>query len=123
MNDPQPVTDSATSASVQAEVDRQCDRFETQWAAGMLPRIEDFLAGQDELIRQLLIRELLVTDWRLRVGQREQPGVTEYQARFPQYHDLIAATWKRFRVVETSTVWLDWHDDSRLTKLLGQMNL
>lgn len=107
MNDPQPVTDSATSGSVLAEVDRQCDRFETQWSTGERPLIEDFLAGQDELTQQLLIRELLVAEWRLRVGLGEQPGPSEYHERFPQHQDLIASTWKRFRVVETSTVALE----------------
>lgn len=102
MNHHELSTSSIASGSLLAAVDTRCDRFENSWSSGDRPRIEDFLVGLEPLSEQLVVKELLIAEWRFRVGQSESPNIVEYQDRFPQHSELVASTWKRFRVVETS---------------------
>lgn len=118
MNEQQPGTDLEASGSVLARIDCQCDRFESLWSSGDRPRIEDFLLAQGDLTKRLLMRELLCAEWRMRVRNGEHPELGEYQVRFPQDRTLVASTWKRFRVVETSRDSIE-----TIGKRIGQFDL
>jgi serine/threonine protein kinase/formylglycine-generating enzyme required for sulfatase activity len=68
-----------------------CERFEAAWKAGARPRIEDYLAPVPPARAAELLRALLAVEVSLRLRDGEQPAAPEYQARFPQYGEPIAA--------------------------------
>ncbi len=82
------------SATLLESVDGIADRHETAWRLGQRPRVEDYLGGQPEPGRSVLIHELLIAEivWRLRLG--EKPIRTEYQRRFKDHACLINAAFE-----------------------------
>jgi len=68
-----------------------CDRFEDQWLAGAVPRLEEFLPLVDEAVRPALLRELLELELLYRRRRGEHATVEEYRQRLPEYADLIGA--------------------------------
>ncbi len=72
-------------------IDEIADRFEREWAAdGQRPRIEDRLdeAGPR---RARLLEELIRVERELRIAAGEAPALDEYQRRFPDDRDAVAA--------------------------------
>jgi serine/threonine-protein kinase len=68
-----------------------CDRFEAAWRAGRRPRIEDELAGVTESERPAWLQGLLVLELELRGPRGGQAMLQEYQTRFPDYAEVVAA--------------------------------
>jgi serine/threonine-protein kinase len=64
-------------------IDRICDRFETAWAAGRRPRIEDYLGAVAVPYRPALVRDLLVEELHIRRRRGERPEPAEYHIRLP----------------------------------------
>ena len=67
------------------DVDAICDSFEEAWLAGREPRIEEFLSRGDGLDAQLLLRELLISEWDLRLRHAQTTEPAPYLDRFPAY--------------------------------------
>jgi WD40 repeat protein len=78
---PNPGSGHSSEPSHSAEV---CRRFDTAWADGCSPRIEDFLPQDDSEDFAQLLTGLIRLDigWRLRRGL--VPGLDDYYPRFPQ---------------------------------------
>jgi hypothetical protein len=76
-------------------IDQLCDEFEAEWKAGRRPAIETYLARGVPAGRAPLLRELLALEMecRLRKGERLTPG--EYQLRFAQEADAVAAAFAK----------------------------
>jgi serine/threonine protein kinase len=70
--------------------DELCDAFEKAWRHGASPRMEAFLDGVPPVERPALFDELL----KLELTLRGPATPDEYQARFPQFREIIAS---RFR--------------------------
>ena len=66
-----------------------CDRFESEWAAGRRPRLEDSLAEVEPADRPALLRELLVLELHYRDRLGEQPTAAEFYERLPDCSDVI----------------------------------
>jgi serine/threonine-protein kinase len=77
-------------------IDNAADRFEQEWTSGpQKPLIEDFLAdarakGQQDN-RTHLLEELVRVECELRRAAGEEPKAGEYQARFPNDREAVAA--------------------------------
>ncbi len=80
-----------TSSWILPENDGQpfCAQFEAAWKAGLKPQIERFLEGVAESDRSKVVTELLALELELRRAAGDNPVADEYQARFPQYPDVI----------------------------------
>jgi WD40 repeat protein len=63
-------------------VDETCNRFEAAWRAGGRPCPADFLAGSDDDLSLILLRELILLDIHYRRQAGEQPRAEDYQTRF-----------------------------------------
>jgi serine/threonine-protein kinase len=77
-------------------IDKAADRFEREWTSGpQKPLIEDFLmelqADSQDGRRAQLLEELVRVECELRRAGGEKPIVEEYQARFPDDRDPVAA--------------------------------
>ena len=72
-------------------------RFEVAWKEGRAPVIEDYLTGFIEPERERLFYELLLCELDRRLGLGEQPELSEYHARFPEYPTPIAAAFRKFQ--------------------------
>ena len=88
---------AAQSSAVQSDrrpqsqqIDEVCDAFEHEWLSGRQPNFEAYLAGRDELPRDVLFRELLLSEWELIDRDQRTVEVDAYLARFPEYRELIA---------------------------------
>jgi WD40 repeat protein/tRNA A-37 threonylcarbamoyl transferase component Bud32 len=75
------------------QIDRLCDRFERGWKAGRRPQLERYLGQVPPPLRPELLHELLALELAYRRRRGEQPGLAEYQQRFPEYAEQIAAAW------------------------------
>jgi hypothetical protein len=69
-------------------VERQCNLFEAAWqsagSGGPRPRIEDYLAGASEPVREILLVELIALDIAYRRLRGEDPQPDEYLRCFPK---------------------------------------
>src|SRR5262245_10651742 len=72
--------DSVTCA---LQIDQKCDTFESAWASGQRPKLEDVLAEARPAEQDRLLRELLPIEIFHRVKCGEQPITNDYAARFP----------------------------------------
>ncbi len=73
-------------------IDEAADRFEHEWTGGpQRPLIEDFLAEAGAGRRAQLLEELVRVERELRRAAGERPTPEEYQLRFPDDRDAIAA--------------------------------
>jgi hypothetical protein len=54
-------------------VDRECERFKSEWRCRRSPRIEDYLSRDDATGRSALLRELVALEWELRLEAGETP--------------------------------------------------
>ena len=79
MNAPTP-HDRSLSASELDEVIACCDRFETAWGSGAVPRIEDELTKASDAVRARLFRELLALEIELRQKRGDSPSKEEFTA-------------------------------------------
>jgi WD40 repeat protein len=68
-----------------------CDRFEDQWLAGAVPRLEEFLPQVDVADRPALVEALLDLELYYRRSRGERPAAEEYRRRLPEYADLVGA--------------------------------
>jgi serine/threonine protein kinase len=71
------------------QVERACDRFESEWQTGRPPRPEDYLNAVDEPARSALLRQLLQLDWDYRRRAGEHPDAGDYLPRFPGDETVI----------------------------------
>jgi hypothetical protein len=83
MSDHQSPGEDPLPLSALTELDRACSRFEAEWAAGLRPRAEDYLAAATERMRSPLLGELLRVELEARRGAGEEPTPGEYRGRFP----------------------------------------
>jgi serine/threonine-protein kinase len=88
-----PQDSSLSSECVSAEVDKLCDRFETEWKAGGAPQIEHYLGSASAPDRLPLLRELLILEWEYRFRQGPLPTLSEYSSRFPDYDEFVRSCW------------------------------
>jgi eukaryotic-like serine/threonine-protein kinase len=97
MSDTVPSNDAKT-------IDRLCDDFEAEWKAQRRQAIESYLDRVAAPLRPRLLRKLLAVEmeYRLRQGERLTPG--EYQQRFPQNADTVAAVFAKSVSILASTV-------------------
>ncbi|HZZ80299.1 MAG TPA: serine/threonine-protein kinase [Gemmataceae bacterium] len=80
----------SNSVGVARQVDKLCDRFESQWRGGKSPRIEDFLAAAPEEVRVALFEALLPVELELLAEKGASPTETDYGKRFPKHAKAIA---------------------------------
>ena len=76
------------TAAQAAQVDAACDAFEAALAPArcngdVRPQIEAACQAVEAYVREVLIRELVVSEIGARQEAGESPGVAEYQTRFP----------------------------------------
>jgi tetratricopeptide (TPR) repeat protein len=77
------------SPSMARQVDAVCDRFEGAHRAGGRPRIKEYLDGEPDPERPILLRELLALDLAYRHRRGEVPTPEEYARQFPDHAELI----------------------------------
>src|SRR5262245_23999032 len=82
---------SGPSGGDESWIGAMADRFDQAWRAGNLPRIEDYLTGEQGTRRSWLLEELLRIERELRFTQGEDPTPDEYQGRFPEDGQVIDA--------------------------------
>ena len=75
----------------QIRLDRLCDGFEQAWAAGEQPSIERLLEEFPSEHRSLLFLEFVQLEVQLRRQLSEHPTLAEYQLRFPDHGEALAA--------------------------------
>jgi serine/threonine protein kinase len=85
---------SLLPASVQQRIDRACDLFEKEWAAGKEPRIEAYLAGEPEVAA--LLFELLKLEWQLRAARGQSSDIDVYLARFRDHPEVVQGAFAEF---------------------------
>jgi hypothetical protein len=85
-------------------VDAICDSFEEAWLAGREPRIEEFLARGDALDPDLLLRELLLSEWDLRLRHAQHTEPAPYLDRFPANRQAITDLWQEWKVGQSDRV-------------------
>jgi serine/threonine-protein kinase len=84
------IDDLAAAAALWVE--QQCTRFENAWKAcqdGPPPVLEDHLAGAEEPVYTVLLRELLHLDLTYRGRRGADLGLAEYLRRFPGHKALL----------------------------------
>jgi serine/threonine protein kinase len=89
MSDLAPTADLPPAA--RRRIDQICDEFEAAWKADPPPRIEEYLARAAEGDRATLLYELLVVELGCRGKLGHAPTLQEYQQRFPDAANVIAA--------------------------------
>ncbi len=77
-------------------IDETCDRFEADWRGGARPDLAAFLTDASEAARPRLFRDLLTIELEARLELGETPTATDYQERFPDDADAIAAAFVLF---------------------------
>jgi hypothetical protein len=77
--------------SARQPLDDTRDRFASAWRAGQRPRLEDCLGAVSEPERTALLCELLRIELTYRRQRGEAPTAAEYQQRFPEQTDAVAA--------------------------------
>ena len=91
-----PHTKDRNSSLEQARrIHQACERFEADWRSGGQPRIEDVLNGCSSEDRVPLFQELLALEIELRREQGDSPCPAQFQARFPDLEDQIAAAFPK----------------------------
>jgi eukaryotic-like serine/threonine-protein kinase len=80
---PPPMLDAAN------QIDLVCDEFETAWAKGESPRIEDYIDRCDAALKDQMVSELLLLDCELRRTSGQEITRKEYEDRFPEFSKLI----------------------------------
>lgn len=72
-------------------IDLICDEFEMRIATGQEARIEEFLAGADEVVHPRLFKELILVELEYRRKRGEQPSWDDYCHRFDErlYEKLV----------------------------------
>lgn len=73
----------ALSLDTARHVDRLCDAFEAAWIAGQPPKINDYLLGTSDRLREELVRELIQIELFYRQRRGENPQSTEFTRQFP----------------------------------------
>jgi WD40 repeat protein len=84
------------SAAALRRIDQWCDLFEQQSQSGLRPRIEQVLEEAADSEKSILLRYLIRCEWEGRGRAATRPSLAEYQARFPQYGDVIAEEFASF---------------------------
>ncbi len=85
-------------------VDSICDAFEAAWLAGRGPRIEEFLSRGDALDPDLLLRELLLAEWDLRIRHAQHTEPAPYLDRFPANRPAIIDLWREWKERQPDSV-------------------
>lgn len=80
------------------EYDGICERFEAAWQAGRSPRLEDFLEEAPQAERGALLPLLLQVELSYRAGEGHPRLPDEYQARFPEHVERVAAAFDLWRL-------------------------
>src|SRR5438105_4393024 len=86
---------SSLNASQMRAVDRIVTAFEQVWQNGSEPRLEKYLHETPKSVEAEVLKALLRVDLRQRQRRGQVLPVEEYQARFPQHRDLIAAVYQQ----------------------------
>src|SRR5262249_10340241 len=73
------------------QVEAACAAFQTEWAAGRRPALEDFLSRVEPPARAALLGELLGIEVACRRRAGQPPQVAEYRGRFPHEPGRVAA--------------------------------
>jgi hypothetical protein len=89
-NDP-PLDPRQLPLPLAAEIDRLCDRFGAEWAAGRRPKAEDYLTDVAEGLRAPLLAELLRVELEARRRAGEAITVREFHERFPDDTSAVEA--------------------------------
>jgi len=82
---------------ISLEVDRICDDFESAWVQKPFPRIEDYVARSSADARQMLLRELLLSEWEMKLTRQLPVQPVEYESRFPEDLELLAEAYGAFQ--------------------------
>ncbi len=95
MNDMPSRTDAQDDLSISQvqEIDQLCSQFEQAWRDGRQPRIEDYLEKVATPVHDALLKELIAAEVDLRRNAGEEVQIEEYQRRFPDQHEVVAAGW------------------------------
>ena len=92
--------DDSLSAVDLARVIAVCDRYEADWNAGRLRRIEDELASADDSIVGRLFRELVCLDLELAQRGGGPAPLDSYLARFPDRAAVVREVWSGVKDTE-----------------------
>jgi len=99
---------SAVLDSDEQAVSRHCERFESEYAQGRRPRLEDWLSGYSASQRGTAFIRLLRIELQYRGLQEETVSGDDYRQRFPEFaaqlHELFQAG--------CSVAWGESHDRS-----------
>ncbi len=74
-----------------------CERFETEWRGGAIPRIESYLEGVEPCHRERLLRELLAIEVELRITHGESPTPAQFRTRYPDWGHAITVAFEKGR--------------------------
>jgi serine/threonine protein kinase/tetratricopeptide (TPR) repeat protein len=86
-------------------------RFESNWRAGLLPSITEFVDDTTEPDRSAILRELIAVELRLRREGGETPIPKDYQVVFPGRDELIGEIFESSKSTD-----FDGEDDSIATR-------
>jgi tetratricopeptide (TPR) repeat protein len=104
MTNHSPLSPRELPLALAAELDRICDRFAAEWAAGRRPKAEDYLAGVAETLRSSLLGELLRVELEARRKAGETPTPDEFLGRFPAEARTIDAAFQPTIVTDLEPV-------------------
>lgn len=88
MKPPREAHPPSLSLSEAEQIDAVCVRFEEDWKAGQIPRLEQFLVGVADHEQEELLRELLRLEVEYRICRGERPVAEEYVRRF-RGHEVV----------------------------------
>ena len=94
MNHPDKQRKEPPSSNLNRQIDAVCVEFERAWLDGRRPTVEEFLPRLPEEARSPGLRELIGWEVSLRREAGEEVGRAEFDARFPENPDEIAAAFK-----------------------------
>ncbi|MEK6233424.1 MAG: hypothetical protein N2C14_01830 [Planctomycetales bacterium] len=83
--------DNSLPKSIVDQFSRIGSEFQSAWENDESPRIESWLEKIDASGRGPLLKLLLESEFRIRRNRGETPNLEEYQERFPEEAEMIAA--------------------------------
>jgi serine/threonine protein kinase/Tfp pilus assembly protein PilF len=101
----------SNATSLLVFVDQLCNDFEDSWKKGEHPRIEVYLTRVPDSARTLALRELIALDVACRAKDSDTPRAEDYEARFPNFTDVISEVFSKPHAPGSATLTQVYSDE------------